>query len=139
MADTSTELVAYDQTLFPKLLDQDPEAVTARFAQRFLTAGSVDELFDVLKGQTSRDMIGRRLQLLDVAWAPFESDRGIVPLAICNATDIETGEVLEFATTSMALTMFIRRCELIDALPVNVRITSKKTRGGNDALNFERP
>lgn len=137
MSTESTELVAYDRDLFPTLLDQDPEAVRARFAARFMAAETIDDLFAVLQGSTSKDMVGKRVQIVSVAWAPFESDRGVIPLAICNAADVETGEAFEFATTSEALTMFIRRAEMVGALPFNARITSKKTRSGNNALNFE--
>jgi hypothetical protein len=139
MSDTKTEIVAYDHKLFPQLLDQDPEAVRERFAKRFMAAESVADLFDVLEGSTSQGMVGRRLQINGVTWAPYESDRGIIPLAICDAADLETGEIVEFATTSEALTMFIRRAELIGGLPFDARIASKKTRSGQTALNFERP
>lgn len=135
--EASTDLVQYDQALFPTLLDQDPEAVRERFARRFMAAETLQDLFDVLGGNTSKDLVGKRVQISAVAWAPYESDRGIIPLAICTAADVETGEVLEFATTSEALTMFIRRAELIGALPFNARIAAKKTRSGQTALNFE--
>lgn len=133
-----TELAPYDQALFPDLLSQDPAAVRERFARRFAQAETLEDLFSVLEGQTSKDMVGRRVQLSGVAWAPFESDRGVIPLAICQAADVETGEAFEFATTSEALTMFIRRVELIGAFPFNAKIAAKKTRGGQTALNFER-
>lgn len=134
----STELVAYDQTLFPTLLDQDPEAVQLRFAKRFMAAESIDDLFGVLEGNSSKDMVGRTVEIHGVAWAPYESDRGVIPLAIAEAVDVKTGEVLEFATTSAALTMFIRRAEIIGKIPFTAKIAAKKTRSGQTALNFER-
>lgn len=134
----STELVAYDPALFPALVDQDPDEVQSRFAKRFLAAETIEDLFGVLSGNTSKDLVGRALEIRKVSWAPFESDRGIIPNAICEAADVNTGELVEFATTSAMLTMFIRRAELIGALPFVARITSKKTRNGNNALNFER-
>lgn len=138
MTDT-TDIVAYDQALFPTLLDQDPAAVQARFAARFARADTIDDLFNVLDGNTSQDLIGHTLEVQSVTWAPFESDRGIIPLAVCEAVDLGTGEVIEFATTGMMLTMFIRRCELIKEIPFRARIAAKKTRSGQTALNFERP
>lgn len=134
----STELVAYDPALFPALVEQDPDKVRERFAARFAQAESMDDLFDVLSGQTSKDMVGTTLTIDAVAWAPFESDRGIIPLAVCDAHDAKTGEVREFVTTSEMLVLFIRRAEIIKALPFTARITSKKTRSGMTALNFER-
>lgn len=138
MSNTSTDLVAYDPALFPALVEQDPAAVADRFARRFLQAESLEDLFGVLDGNTSKDLVGKVLEVQGVEWVPFESDRGVIPNAICTAADTETGEVIEFATTSMMLTMFIRRAELLGALPFTARITSKKTRNGQNALNFER-
>lgn len=132
------ELAAYDRAMFPDLLAMDPQTVRERFARRFAAAQSLDDLFAVLEGSTSKDLVGKVLQIEQVAWAPFESDRGIIPNAICTAADIATGEVIEFATTSEALTMFIRRAELVGALPFRARITAKKTRSGQTALNFEK-
>jgi len=73
-----------------------------------------------------------------VQWAPYESDRGTIPLAICDAVNVGTGEMIEFATTSGMLTLFLRQAQLVDALPFKARITEKVTRSGQKALNFER-
>jgi hypothetical protein len=134
----SMDIVEYNRDLFPALLDQDPRAVRERFAKRYIQAQTIDDLFDVLEGNTSQAMIGRKLRVSAVAWAPYESERGIIPLAILTAADMDTGEVLEFATTGESLTMFIRRAELIGALPFEAKIASKRTRSGQTALNFER-
>jgi hypothetical protein len=134
----STDVVAYDKALFPDLLAVDPASIRERFARRFMAAETLEQLFDVLSGNTALKLVGRRLEIEQVAWAPFESDRGIIPNAICQAVDLETGEVIEFATTSEALTMFIRRAEVVGAMPFKVKIASVKTKGGNTALNFER-
>lgn len=132
------EIAPYDRALFPDLLSQDPAAVRERFARRFMQAADLEDLFDVLGGTTSKDMVGRRIELAGVAWAPFDSDRGVIPLAICQAHDVDTGEAFEFATTSEALTMFIRRAEILEILPFRAKVAAKKTRGGQTALNFER-
>ena len=134
----STEIVAYDPELFPALLDQDPREATARFARRFMIAESLDDLFNVLEGNTSQAMVGRTIEIKAVAWVPYEADIGVIPNAICQAVDTATGEILEFATTSSALTMFIRRAELIGEIPFEAKIAAKKTRSGQTALNFER-
>lgn len=133
------DVVLYDRAMFPNLIDQDPQQVMLRLASRFQKAQSVDDLFGALGGNSTKDMIGRKLRIISVAWAPFQSDRGIIPNAICEAVDLDSGEALEFATTGMTTTMFIRQAELIGALPVDVRIASVKTKDGNNAINFERP
>jgi hypothetical protein len=133
------ELVLYNRDLFPQLLDMDPREVRRRFAERFMKAENLDDLFNVLSGNTSQDMIGRTIQIRDVSWAPYESDAGIIPLAVCQAADVHTGEAFEFATTGEVLCMFIRRAELVGAIPFEARIAGKKTNSGQTALNFERP
>jgi len=135
---SDAEVLAYDDKLFPELLRTDPESVMARFAERFVKAETLDDLFDVLEGNLSRSLIGHKVRVQAVAWAPYQSDRGVVPLAVCQATDLTTGEETEFATTGGVLTMFIRRAELIGAIPFDAKIVGKKTGGGQTALNFER-
>ncbi|HEY1716203.1 MAG TPA: hypothetical protein VGG07_25120 [Solirubrobacteraceae bacterium] len=132
------ELVAYDPALYPSELFADPDDAGDPFTTRFAKAQTIDELFDALKGNTSQGLVGRRLQILNVHWRLFQSDIGWIPNAICDAADIETGELLEFATTGGQLTSFIRHVQLIGAFPFNVRITESKTRSGQTALNFER-
>lgn len=134
---TKTEIVAYDQTLFPMLRETDPEAVQARMAAQMFKAESIEDLFGVLNGTLSRDLVGQAVDVRSVAWQPYESDRGTIPLAVVEAVKLETGELVEFATTSTMLVAFLRQAEIIGALPFTARITSKKTRGGNMALNFE--
>lgn len=139
MPEKSTDLAAYDTALFGDLIDQDPDRVRERFAARFMQADNIDDLFGVLQGNLSKDLVGRTVKITGVSWAPFESDRGVIPNAICEAVDTATGELIEFATTSEMLTMFIRRAELTGSIPFTARITGKKTRSGQTALNFERP
>ena len=69
-------------------------------AQRFARAETIDDLFDVLEGNTSKTLVGTKLRLESVQWAPYESDRGVIPNAICKAVNLSTGEEFEFATTS---------------------------------------
>lgn len=138
VVEQSTAVELYDRSMFPVLLDQSPEAVQARFAEQYAKATSLAELFNVLEGNSSKDLIGRKIEIGAVNWAPYESERGIIPLAICEGVDLDTGEVIHFVTTSSSLTMFIRMAELIDVLPFSAKITSKKTRSGQTALNFER-
>jgi hypothetical protein len=132
------ELVQYDPSLFPTLQEQDPAEVAARFARRFEQAENLDDLFNVLQGNSSKTMVGRSIEILEVAFVPYESDHGVIPNAICQAADIDTGELLEFATTGQMTTMFLAKVVALNILPVQVKIVEKKTRGGRSALNFER-
>jgi hypothetical protein len=133
------ELVAYDPALYPSELFADEDGGGDPFTTRFAKAETMDALFDALKGNTSQGLVNRRLQILGVRWRLFQSEIGWIPNAICDAADVETGELLEFATTGGQLTSFIRHAQLIGGFPFNVRITESKTRSGQTALNFERP
>ena len=135
---SDAEVLAYDDKLFPELLSTDPGDVMARFAERFQKAETLDGLFDALEGNLSRSLVGHKVRISSVQWAPYMSDRGVVPLAVCQVTDLATGEETEFATTGGVLTMFIRRAELIGAIPFDAKIVGKKTANGQTALNFER-
>lgn len=135
---SDAEVLAYDPNLFGELLSVDPESVMERFAQRFMAAETIEDLFDALEGNLSRSLVGHKVRISSVAWAPYQSDRGTIPLAICQAVDLTTGEETEFATTAGVLTMFIRRAELIGAIPFDAKIVGKKTSNGQAALNFER-
>lgn len=136
--ETTAEVVLYDPNLFPELKWADPEDANRRFADRFQRAENLDDLFDVLQGNNTKGMIGRRLEIQAVEWQAFQSDRGVIPNAICLAADIDSGEVLEFATTSGFCTMFIRKAELLNLMPLKVKITEKVTKSGQKAINFEK-
>ena len=135
---TTSDVVLYDTNLFPELRWQDPLEANSRFAARFERAENLDDLFGVLSGNSTQNMVGRRIEIQDVDWIAYQADQGVIPNAICLAADIDSGEVLEFATTSGMCTMFIRKAQLLGLLPVRVKIVEKVTKSGNRALNFER-
>lgn len=132
------ELVLYDTNLFPELKWQDPQEATLRFAKRFGRAQTADDLFNVLSGNSTQQMVGRKVEIRSVEWIAYQADDGVIPNAICDAVDLETGELTEFATTSMMCTMFIRQAELLELLPLRVKVVEKLTRAGQKALNFEK-
>lgn len=135
---TTTDVVLYDPNLFPELKWADPLDAEKRFAARFDRAENLDDLFNVLEGKNTQNMIGRRVEIREVEWQAYQADQGVIPNGICLAVDIDSGEVLEFATTSGMCTKFIRKAELLGLLPVKVKIVEKTTKDGNRALNFER-
>ena len=135
---SDTQIEAYNHALFPDLLQTDPESVMVRFAERFQKAETLDDLFDALESNLSRSLINHKVRIQSVQWAPYQSDRGIIPLAICRADDLTTGEETEFATTGRVMTMFLRRAEILNCIPFEAKIVGKKTANGQTALNFER-
>ena len=135
---SSNEVVLYNPAMFPTLLDQDPREVEARFLARFEKAKSLDDLFDVMEGNNASGLVGETVEITAVAWAPYLSDDGIIPNAICQAINLTDGEVIEFATTSKMCTHFIRQAEVIGAIPFRARIAQVTTRSGQKALNLER-
>ena len=135
---TAADLVLYDTGLFPDLRWQDPQDMGRKFGARFDRAGSLDDLFDVLQGNSTKNMVGRRVEVQEVDFYAYQGDNGVIPNGICQAVDIDSGEIIEFATTSAMCTAFLRKAQLLDLLPVRVKIVEKLTKGGQKALNFER-
>lgn len=133
------EVVLYEPAMFPELKWQDPLEATARFARRFGAAKDLDDLFAVMEGNSVQDFVGRRLEIQEVEWVAYQADDGVIPNGICLATDIDTGEVLEFATTSSACVLFIRQAQILNLLPVQVKVGESLTRSGRKALNLVRP
>jgi hypothetical protein len=123
---------------FPNIAENDSNEASARIASRMLKAESVDDLFDVLDGNSSDKLVGKSLTINGVTWQLYKSDRGDIPQAVVDAVDKATGEVLEFVTTGGMLVYFLRRVEMLGKFPFDAKITEKTTKRGNKALNFER-
>ena len=126
------------QALFPELLSTDPESTLwaalptgSRRPRRSTTCSTPWRATSPGPSSATRSGSTR------CSGRPT-SPTGVVPLAICQAVDLTTGEETEFATTGGVLTMFIRRAELIGAIPFDAKIVGKKTASGQTALNFER-
>lgn len=134
----SGEIVLYDHALFGELKWQDPQDMGRKLGERMNRAASVDDLFGVLEGNSTKSMIGRKVEVLDVDFYAYQADEGVIPNAICQAVDLDTGEVLEFATTSGFCTAFLRKAQMLEALPLKLKVTETLTRSGNKAINFER-
>lgn len=135
---TGMDVVLYDHELFPDLKWADPQEFEARSARRFKEAKSLDDLFDVMSGNNAQALVGKRLEIKTVEFQAYQADDGVIPNAICQAVDIDSGEVLEFSTTSGFHTKFLRMAELIGEIPVKVKVTDTLTKSGQKALNFER-
>jgi len=133
--------VALDAALvaaFPEILEVSPEAVMDRMAGRLRKSTNLDQLFDSLSGNSSDSLVGKSFEFHTVEWQPYESDRGIIPQAVCGVVDLATGEITEFVTTAWMLVNFLRQAQVINALPFKARIVEKRTKRGQTALNFER-
>lgn len=118
---------------------RDPARIAELMGGRLDRAETLDAMFDALEGQTSDQLVGRTFEVLSVEWDGYESDTGLIPLAIVTAVDKADGKPTEFATTGGMLTRFIRNAEVRGFLPFTARIVEKTTRSGQKALNFARP
>ena len=116
----------------------DPEAAVRRMSERMLKADSLDALYDSTKGITSDELDGKSIEVTSVEWQQYESDRGPIPQAVVQATNLIDGDVFEFVTTATMLVTFLYKAQQLNAIPFRARITGKKTKSGNTALNFER-
>jgi hypothetical protein len=123
---------------YPQLRDMTPEAIVERMVKRVRDADSLDALFSSLSGNSSVDLVGHSFRFEGVEWQPYDSQHGVIPQAICAATDLDSGESQEFVTTATMLTEFLHRAEVLGLFPFNARIVEKTTKSGNKALNFER-
>lgn len=128
----------YDPELFRNLPTVAPQDMARRFVERFERAETLDDLFDALEGENSKGLAGKTVVIKDVQWQWYLSETGRIPNAICTAAIMPDGEVKEFATTGMVLTMFLRRAQLLGKLPFKAKIVGVKTASGQTALNFER-
>lgn len=140
--DEGNELDVILASEFPGIQSVDPEAVASRMAKRVQSAETLDDLFDSLTGKSSDELVGKRYEFQSVVWQPYEArrdgDTKVIPLALCQVVDLDTGEADEFVTTAFMLTQFLRRAEVIGAYPFKAKIVAKTTRSGQSALNFER-
>jgi hypothetical protein len=118
--------------------EADPLATQERMAKRVRSTKSMDELFDALSGKSSDEMVNKAFQFNGVAWQAYETERGQIPLAVCEVVDLATGEETEFVTTGGMLVQFLYQAELLNGYPFRARIVEKQTRSGQKALNFER-
>lgn len=134
----STEVEVYSPALLDLCKQQDAQEVLKRFARRFEQATGIDDLFGALEGTNSQQLIGKAIEVRAVEWAPYQSDRGMIPLAIVQAADLDTGELTEFATTGAMLCLFLFKWQALGLAPFQARIVGKKTNSGQTALNFQR-
>lgn len=133
-----SEVEVYSPALLNMCRAQDPQEVLKRFARRFEQAGSIEDLFGALEGTNSQQLIGKAIEVRHVEWAPYESDRGTIPLAIVQAADLDGGELIEFATTGAMLCLFLYKWQALKLAPFQAKIVGKKTNSGQTALNFAR-
>lgn len=136
--DEGVELQARFADEFGEVEIASPETTLARMGARYDKADTLDDLFDALEGSTSKMLVGRKFNFLRVSWQPYESDKGVIPQAVCEVVDLDSGEDDEFVTTAYMLVRFLRRAQVIGALPFAARIVAKRTKRGQTALNFER-
>lgn len=134
--DEATEALLVEA--FPGIESADPDDAIARMAERLLKAKSIEERFDALDGNSSDELIGKSFEINGVTWQLYPSERGNIPQAVVDATDLSTGEEVEWVTTAKMLVFFLRATELQGQFPFKTRIVEKTTKRGNKALNFER-
>jgi hypothetical protein len=128
---------------FPGITDVTPGAVRERMAGRMRSASSLDDLFDALDGQNSKSNVGKTFEFLGVSWQPYTAKRSngedeIIPLAVCEVVDVQTGEEGEFVSTGEMVVEFLRQAQFLNVFPFKARIESKLTRSGQTALNLVR-
>lgn len=133
------QVAVYPVELLQKVREQDPDKVLARMAARYAQAKTLDDLFEVMEGTLTKNIIGKTIRVVGVEWAPYDKEGKEGVLAVLQCADASTGEISEVATTAFQPLMFTYYAELLGQLPFEVRVTESKTRSGQTAINFERP
>jgi hypothetical protein len=136
--DDSLDVQAAFITEFGEVDVSSPEDILGRMGKRYDKAENLDDLFDALGGQSSDALVGKKYRHHNVKWQPYQTEKGVIPLAVCEVTDLDTGEETEYVTSAYMLVRFLRRAKQLDAFPFDARITGKRTNRGQTALNYER-
>jgi hypothetical protein len=90
----------------------------------------VDRIF---KAQTNKVFT-----VLEVSFAPYESEHGVIPMAHVDGTLEGDGEITSWRTTSTSIVAMLAKLHALQAFPLKVRIVGSKTRGNFMAYHLEK-
>lgn len=112
-------------------------------ADRILNAENIDALFDAmelseLKG--FRDLEnGTELTILDYRLVKSNRDDlsgKLKAFAIVNVVDLSSGEEMTLNTSVLRIVSFLRKVEIFDLFPIDVRVVKDTTTRGNDVITL---
>jgi hypothetical protein len=94
----------------------------------------VDRIF---KAATSA-LANKVFTVLEVSFAPYESEHGVIPMAHVDGTLEGDGEITSWRTTSTSIVAMLAKLHALQAFPLKVRIVGSKTRGNFMAYHLEK-
>ena len=116
----------------------DPLAVQHKIVDRIFKAQSIDEVFEVYAGDATSALANKVFTVLEVSFAPYESEHGVIPMAHVDGTLEGDGEITSWRTTSTSIVAMLAKLQQLQAFPLKVRIVGAKTRGNFTAYHLEK-
>jgi hypothetical protein len=116
----------------------DPLAVQRKIVDRIFKASNVDEVFGIYAGDSTASMANKTFNILEVSFAPYESEHGVIPMAHVGGLVGDTGEITSWRTSSTSIVAMLAKLRQLEAFPLLVRIVGSKTRGGFTAYHLEK-
>ena len=116
----------------------DPLAVQHKIVDRIFKAQSIDEVFEVYAGDATSALANKVFTVLEVSFAPYESEHGVIPMAHVDGTLEGDGEITSWRTTSTSIVAMLAKLQQLQAFPLKVRIVGSKTRGNFTAYHLEK-
>jgi hypothetical protein len=76
--------------------------------------------------------------ILEVSFAPYESERGVIPMAHVDGLLEGTDEITSWRTTSTSIVAMLAKLHQLQAFPLKVRIVAAKSKGGFKPYHLEK-
>jgi hypothetical protein len=116
----------------------DSLAVQRKIVDRIFKASNVDEVFEVYAGDATAALENKVFNILEVSFAPYESERGVIPMAHVDGTLEGDGEITSWRSTSTSIVAMLAKLHQLQAFPLKVRIIAAKTQSGFKAYHLEK-
>jgi hypothetical protein len=116
----------------------DPLAVQHKIVDRIFKAQSIDEVFEVYAGDATSALANKVFTVLEVSFAPYESEHGVIPMAHVDGTLEGDDEITSWRSTSTSIVAMLAKLHQLEVFPLKVRIVAAKTQGGFKAYHLEK-
>jgi hypothetical protein len=137
-ADNLPDSVLAGDDRIPIDWNTDPISVQRKIVDKILNAKTVDELFDVYAGDATSSLENKVFNILEVSFTPYESERGVIPMAHVDGVLEGQDEITSWRTTATSIVAMLAKLHQLEAFPLRVRIVSAKTSSGYKAFHLER-
>jgi hypothetical protein len=132
------EAVLSGDNRIPINWDVDPLSVQRSIVDRIFKAQTVDEVFEVYAGDATAALENKVFNILEVSFSPYESERGVIPMAHVDGLVEGTDEITSWRTTATSIVAMLAKLHQLQAFPLKVRIVAAKTQAGFKAYHLEK-